>query len=107
MSARKRRLILSSQARRDIRSILLFTREQWGSHQRDRYSQLLNAAISTIHSNPLIGPSREDLGPSMRTRVVERHMIYYETDDATITVLRIMHQRIEPRLDHFQTGEGE
>ena len=75
MSSHSRRLRVTGEARKDIRSILSYTKRQWGVEQREAFSRQLEAAFMLIRENPLIGVDREDLGPSVRSRLVERHII--------------------------------
>jgi plasmid stabilization system protein ParE len=49
-------LRLSRQAERDIESILQYTYETYGERQRQRYADVLHAALETITDNPGLGP---------------------------------------------------
>ena len=107
MSVRKRELAFTEDAQQDILSLLLYTREHWGVRQRDRYRAILDNAFALILSNPLIGLAREDLRAGLRTRDVERHIIYYRVEGEFVRVLRVMHQRVNPVGHRFGEPEGE
>jgi toxin ParE1/3/4 len=96
MSAADRSLRFTNRAEREIRSLLLETRRQWGTDQRMVYRRKLHAAFSLILSNPDIGIARQDLGPAVRTRLVERHIIYYEVLPEAILILRVLHVSMHP-----------
>ncbi len=96
MSAADRSLRFTLQAGQDIRNVLLETRRQWGAEQRTAYRRTLYNAFSVILSNPKIGRAREDLGPTIRSRLAERHVIYYEILPDAILILRVMHVRMHP-----------
>ena len=51
-----------------------------------------------IRENPLIGVDREDLGPSVRSRLVERHIIYYQVQADGVHIVRVMHEGKNPLL---------
>jgi toxin ParE1/3/4 len=95
MSVADRPLRFTPWAERDIRNALLDTRRRWGAEQRTIYRHKLNNAFSLIRHNPEIGLARGDIGPAIRSRLVERHVIYYEIHADAILILRLMHVRME------------
>lgn len=96
MSARRAALVLNPVAQRDVRSILLYTRKQWGQSARDAYEEALNQALLTLSENPLIGRRRDAVPGDLRTFRVRQHMIYYRYSDDTLTVLRVLHGKMDP-----------
>jgi toxin ParE1/3/4 len=96
MSSRKRPVVLSPAARIDFTEILLYTQEQWGEEQRDRYAAILERAIAGIADYPETGVHAPRLFIGCRVRRVERHVLYYRILDETIEVVRILHQRTDP-----------
>jgi toxin ParE1/3/4 len=103
MSVRRSSVLLKPAARRDVRSILLFTSEQWGTVQRDADREALNQAVTTLSANPLIGHSRDEIAPDIRSYGVQQHVIYYHVAAETVTVLRILHGKMDParRIDEI------
>lgn len=59
-----------------MRSILLFTGQQWGTAQQDVYREALDQAFATLSVNPLIGRSRDEITPGVRSYSVQQHIIY-------------------------------
>jgi toxin ParE1/3/4 len=106
MSSHSRGLRLTGEARRDVRSILSYTRGQWGHEQRRAYSRQLEDAFTLIRDNPLIGIPREDLGPSLRSRLMGHHIIYYQVQVGGVRIVRVMHERTNP-LPHLVRQEEE
>jgi plasmid stabilization system protein ParE len=94
MSVADRQLRFTPRAERDIRNTLLDTRRQWGAEQRTIYRRKLNNAFSLIRNNPEIGLARGDIGPAIRFRLVERHVIHSEIHPDAILILRLMHVRM-------------
>jgi toxin ParE1/3/4 len=101
MSARKKPVVLSVDAEVDLNNILLFTWQQWGDEQRDRYEAALQRVIAALTDFPEIGARMPWVFPDCRARPVERHVLYYRVTDAEIEVVRILHERVDPTR-HFQ-----
>jgi toxin ParE1/3/4 len=78
-----------------VRSILLYTEQQWGTAQRDVYREALDQAFVTLSVNPLIGRSRDEITPGVRSYSVQQHIIYYRVTAETVTVLRILHRLMD------------
>jgi toxin ParE1/3/4 len=81
----------------DFIDILLYTERQWGEDQQNRYEALLTQAINRLGDFPETGAARSELFPGCRVWHVERHVLYYKIGIDTIEVVRILHQRIDPR----------
>lgn len=87
---------LSPEARVDFTDILLYTQEQWGEEQRDRYQATLQQAIAGLADFPKAGVRRDRVVLGCRVRPVEQHVLYYRIEDGTISVVRILHRRADP-----------
>jgi plasmid stabilization system protein ParE len=44
---------------------------------------------------PDLGPTRDDLPPGMHLHPVEQHVVYYLVDDKVVTIVRIVHSRMD------------
>lgn len=86
----------TEEAERDMRSILRFTRATWGVRQRDIYAQQLRTALDQLTRFPELGERQELLPPEVRARPVGQHVIYYQPRAEVISVLRILHSRMDP-----------
>jgi len=93
MSAPKRRLELSRQAKEDFRDILSYTLTTWGESQLAKYRASINDALHVIMDNPLAG--RPSVKPTLKVMVVGHHRIYYRAIDDTTYVVRILHERMD------------
>ena len=106
-SQRGGRAVLSPDAREDIREILLWSRDSFGSYAAARYRALLIQALRDIEADPLRAGSRSraELADGTRTyhlsfsrdqvqgpRVkTPRHLLLYRVGAAGIEVSRILH----------------
>ena len=95
MSVRRSKVVLKPAARRDVRSILLHTSQRWGFAQRDAYREVLDKAFETLSVNPLIGRSRGEIAPNLRSHTIQQHVIYYRVEVETVTVLRVLHGKMD------------
>lgn len=86
---------LAPAAERDLEDIWLYTQEQWGSAQADRYVDILNAAFAELARAPQIALACDHIRPGYRRRSVERHMIYLRMTDYGIAIVRILHDRMD------------
>jgi toxin ParE1/3/4 len=95
MSVRRSHVVLKPVARRDVRSILLYTGQRWGCAQRDAYREALDQAFMTLSVNPLVGRSRDEIAPNLRSYNIQHHVIYCRVTTQTVTVLRVLHGKMD------------
>jgi toxin ParE1/3/4 len=72
---------LSPEAERDMEIIWLYTLDQWGLDQTNRYTDGLTAAFSQLAENPRLGATSEEFRKGYRRNRVGRHTIYYRITD--------------------------
>lgn len=86
-----RRLDLTRQAVADIEALSDFSLLQFGPAQTSRYLDLFDAAFDRLIETPRIGRALPMLGGPVHRIRCESHYIYYEFDDAVISILRVIH----------------
>ena len=98
----------------DIIEILRFTRDEFGPSKAATYKQIMQRAFDMIESDPMRVGSRllEQFGPQVRQlhlgsatgrRSRAAHIVIYHVGEKTqrgltITVIRILHERMDPDL---------
>ena len=92
MSDGRGRLI--KDARRDLRGIDRYTREEWGREQADRYNAALDAAFDRLAEYPELGQERPTAKAGVHIFPVERHLVVYRPEPGGILVLRVVHQKM-------------
>jgi len=92
MSARKLRLVLASDARRDIRDVLTYTEQQWGKAQRRDYRRALYEVFDELTWFPELGRLRPEYGSGVRSYRVRQHIVVYRADDAELRIARVLHE---------------
>ena len=93
MSSPKRRIELSQRAKEDFRDILSHTLTTWGESELAKYRASINDALHIILHNPSAG--RPSVKPTIKVLAVKHHRIFYRTIDATMYVVRILHERMD------------
>jgi toxin ParE1/3/4 len=93
MSARKRHLVLTPEARSDLSDILLYTEQQWGLAQVRSYNAQLRAAFEQLTQYPDMGVLRPEFGPGTRSYRVRQHAVIYRPSDTELRIVRILHIR--------------
>ncbi|MQT12611.1 type II toxin-antitoxin system RelE/ParE family toxin [Segnochrobactrum spirostomi] len=92
-----RRLLLSAAARRDLRSIVVYTREVWGTSQAERYRRMLEDAFERLRSDEHPGCSRPDLGAGRSSLRAGRHVVVFRIDGGVVRIVRVLHVSMVPR----------
>ncbi len=89
-----RKVEISASARRDLRGIWRYALEMWDEEQADAYSSDLEMRLRSLAEYPERGhevPKR----PGVRRVRMREHLIYYRATTATVTVLRVVHARMD------------
>lgn len=88
----------TKKARQDLKNIWQYGFNEWGEEQADLYYDLLEAGISNLMEFPEMGRNREALRMGYRSLQIRRHIIFYTVIESTITIQRVLHERMEPDI---------
>ena len=91
-----RKVRVHARAESDLIDIWLYSFREWGELQADEYIDELNAAIISLSSNPQRGTRREGVRAGYRALFVKRHAIYYKLSSATVEIVRVLHEQMDP-----------
>ena len=86
---------LTPAAERDLEAIWTYTLDRWGVQQADRYIDTLVAVFQALSQSPKTAPACDHIRQGYRRRSVERHMIYFQTTQYCILVVRVLHHRMD------------
>jgi len=86
---------LTRRALADLRDIARYTGETWGRRQARLYVEELELRIRKLALSPEMGRLRDDVAPSVRSFPIGRHVMFYLTSESGITVLRVLHPRMD------------
>lgn len=90
---------LSARAEVDLADIWVYSAEQWGVDQADRYLDALLARFVWLCENPSLWMPRQDIAEGLYGYPQQSHVIYFRADpDApdVIEIARVLHGRMEP-----------
>jgi toxin ParE1/3/4 len=91
-----RKIRLHVRAESDLVDIWLYSFREWGELQADAYIDELNVAIVSLSSNPGRGIRRDSARDGYRALFVNRHAIYYRLGLATVEIVRVLHEQMDP-----------
>ncbi len=87
---------LTEIAQQDLREIGRYSEQAWGAGQARKYLQTLETALETLSAIPKAGQPRNEIAAEVRSFKIGRHIVYYKERTGGITVVRILHPRMEP-----------
>lgn len=88
--------VLQSGAAEDLRSIVRYTRDTWGSRQAQAYSEKLRDGIERLAKGQGAYKNLSDIHRSLRVARCEHHYIFcLWREDAQIIVIAILHERMD------------
>jgi toxin ParE1/3/4 len=90
------RFELSRAAVADLDAIADFTADRWGNEQARLYLDALEARLTQLAYQPLIGRKRDELATGLLCFPVESHVVFYCATDFGIAVVRVLHKRQDP-----------
>lgn len=88
-------LHLTPAAVQDMEDIWRYTAQRWSVSQAERYIDRLTACFEALAQAPLSAPACDHIRPGYRRQVVESHVVYFRTGQDMVTVVRILHERMD------------
>lgn len=96
MCAPERQLVTSADADADLLSIALSGVDTWGREQALRYLREIAAVFDSLARFPDLGRRGDALGENVRFIRARDHVVYYEYDEQVVTILHVLHARMNP-----------
>jgi toxin ParE1/3/4 len=81
---------LSRAADTDLSEIYVYSYRESGEHHADAYFESLEASLSKVAENPLLGVHVGSLRQGYRRLVHKKHSIYYKIAKPGILIVRIL-----------------
>jgi toxin ParE1/3/4 len=89
------RIIKQVQAEQDLLDIWLYTFNEWGERQADKYLDELDQAIQLLAEQPLMCRERLELSPPVRIHYHAHHLVVYLALDDGLNVIRVLHESMD------------
>lgn len=77
-----------------MEAVWLYSLQEWGAEQTDRYIDDLTAAFAFLADSPKAGTQCENIRAGYRKYHVIRHVVYYRETSYGIEVIRVLHDRM-------------
>ena len=87
---------LTSKAYEDLKSIAIYTQENWGQSQRTIYLKMMDDAFRELSDNPEHGRKIDDIRAGYYKYKIGKHLIFYRfVSETDIEIVRILHQKMD------------
>jgi toxin ParE1/3/4 len=83
-------IIRTAQAESDLEDILDYL-DQRNPQAAERFAAAVDGRCAQLSHLPEIGRARQELGPGLRSLVIEQYLLFYRITPIAIEVLRILH----------------
>jgi toxin ParE1/3/4 len=93
MARRRAEYRLSPKARDDIEAAWLYSLNQWGLRQAERYIDELTKAFALLARSPNAGLACDWIRRGYRRHAVIRHVVYYRVTGQGIEIVRVLPDR--------------
>ncbi|MCY4283390.1 MAG: type II toxin-antitoxin system RelE/ParE family toxin [Gammaproteobacteria bacterium] len=89
------RIVKQALSEQDLIEIWLYTLNEWGEYQADKYLDDLEEAMRLLAEQPLICRERTELSPPVRIHHHVHHLIAYQVLEDGINVIRVLHESMD------------
>jgi toxin ParE1/3/4 len=90
-----KRLIVSDDAKADLREIARYSKATWGAEQANRYVNLIIERFAWLMRHSARGAPQDEIIPGLKRVNVRRHAIFYLDRPDAVVVGRVLHQRMD------------
>jgi toxin ParE1/3/4 len=89
---------LSNKAAADLHKIAKYTAQEFGAAQAKAYLTGIDEAVIQLTEQPLLAQQAGELRADYRRYLFQKHIIYFQTTDYGIYVVRVLHQHLKLSL---------
>lgn len=79
-------------AEEDLIDIWIYGYETWGADQADTYADSIENTLNALIRSPKKHRLRKNFRPPIRISPHVSHMIIYEIEENSITIIRVLHK---------------
>lgn len=89
--------LLSPNAKKHLKEIRDYTRENYGEQQKKSYMKMLKGKMQQAAKSPdKVGVDRSDIKLGYYSIRADKHHIYYRIHDTHIDIIDVLHQSMDP-----------
>lgn len=89
------KLNITPKAESDLIGIWMYTCEEWGVEQADKYLDRLETGMKQLINHPPLGTNYDHVLPGYRRVQVEHHAVFYQMLEPEIIVVRVLHEDMD------------
>lgn len=89
------KLHVTPKAESDLVDIWLYSCEEWGLDQADKYLDLLEMGMKQLLNHPLLGANYSYVRQGYRRLQIEHHAVFYQVLEPEIRVVRVLHEDMD------------
>lgn len=90
---------LTKAAKNDLKHIALYTQQKWSKQQRNIYVKQFDDAFHLLANTPAVGKACEHIKVGYKKFPIGNHIIFYTSANTHITIVRILHKRMDVELN--------
>jgi len=91
---------IHQQAQDDLESIWVYSNQEWGAEQADKYIRSLLSRFTWLSENPQLGKQRAEIKPDYYRFPEGMHLVFYKIARNGIAIIGIPHQSMD-FITHF------
>lgn len=88
----------TEEAEADLNEIIDHTLQRWDEQQAIKYLDGLESVARSLAETPNIGKPCDELFKGLRGFPYQSHVIYYRKAPRGITIVRVLHEHMNPSL---------
>lgn len=89
------KLSVTPKAESDLIGIWVYTCEEWGVDQADKYLDQLDGGMKQLINHPSLGADYTHVFPGYRRLQVEHHAVFYQVLEPEVVVVRVLHEDMD------------
>ena len=88
-------LSVTPKAESDLIGIWVYTCEEWGVDQADKYLDQLEAGMQQLINHPSLGANYAYVLSGYRRLQVEHHAVFYQVLESEVLIVRVLHEDVD------------
>lgn len=88
-------LKITPKAESDLIGIWVYTCEEWGVDQADKYLDQMATGMKQLVNHPSLGTNYAHVLPGYRRLQVEHHVVFYQVLEPEVVVVRVLHEDMD------------
>ena len=89
------KLNVTPKAESDLIRIWMYTCEECGVDQADKYLDQLETGMKQLINHPSLGANYAHVLPGYRRLQIEHHAVFYQVLDPAVLVVRVLHEDMD------------